>query len=273
VTTFDVYGMTDKLSPTIVDVIVARLEARGKNSFFQKMMHDYLDTMDIDSAATVLDLGCGTGVASRAIARRPGFKGAITGIDLSPYLVEVAERLAIEEGVKDRVTFRSGDTRSLDIKNQCFDAVVAHTLVSHVDDPLAVLKEAARVARPGSLIGIFDGDYASMTFSHEDPAEGRKYEDAIQAAVITNPRVMRDMPRLLREAKLELVKTFSYVLAEVGRADFWIPAIESFRKLVPQSGMLSTEEINRWADARLKDSENGTFFGASNYYGYVARRN
>jgi ubiquinone/menaquinone biosynthesis C-methylase UbiE len=93
VSTFDVYGMTDKLSPAIADVIVARLEARGKNSSFQKMMHDYLDTMDIDSAATVLDLGCGTGVASRAIARRPGFKGAITGIDLSPYLVEVAERL------------------------------------------------------------------------------------------------------------------------------------------------------------------------------------
>jgi ubiquinone/menaquinone biosynthesis C-methylase UbiE len=220
----------------------------------------------------VLDLGCGTGVASRAIARRPGFKGAITGIDLSPYLVEVAERLATEESVEDRVAFHSGDTRSLDLKDQSFDAVIAHTLVSHVDDPLAVLREAARVVRPGSLVGIFDGDYASMTFSHEDPAEGTKYEEAIHAAIITNPRVMRDMPRLLREAKLELVRTFSYVLAEVGKADFWIPAIESFRKLVPQSGILSSDAISRWADARLKDSENGTFFGASNYYGYVARR-
>jgi hypothetical protein len=36
--------------------------------------------------------------------------------------------------------------------------------------------------------------------------------------------------------------------------------------------MLSSGEINDWADARLKDSENGTFFGASNFYGYVARR-
>ena len=270
--TFDVYGMTDRLSPAIADVIVARLEARGKHPFFQKMMHDYLDAMDIDSAATVLDLGCGTGVGSRAIACRAGFKGAITGIDLSAYLVEVAERLATEQNVEDCVTFCSGDTRSLDLENQSFDAVVAHTLVSHVDDPLAVLKEAARVVRPGSLIGIFDGDYASMTFSHEDPTEGRKYEDAIHAAIITNPRGMRDMPRLLGEAKLELVKTFAYVLAEVGKADFWMPAIESFRKLVPQSGMLSSEEINYWADARLRDSENGTFFGASNYYGYVARR-
>jgi ubiquinone/menaquinone biosynthesis C-methylase UbiE len=264
--------MTDRLSPTIADVIVARLEARGKNAFFQKMMRDYLDRMDIDSAASVLDLGCGTGVASRAIAQRAGFAGAVTGIDLSPYLIEVAARLALEEGVGERVTFRAGDTRSLDIEDRSFDAVVAHTLVSHVDDPLAVLREAARVVRPGSLVGIFDGDYASLTFGHEDQMEGSKYEDAIHRAIITNPRVMRDMPRLLRKANLQLVETFPYVLAEVGKADFWLAAIESFRKLVPQSGMLSSEEIDRWADAQLKDSENGTFFGASNFYGYVARR-
>jgi hypothetical protein len=80
------------------------------------------------------------------------------------------------------------------------------------------------------------------------------------------------MPRLLRDADLELLKSFPYVLAEVGKADFWLPAIESFRKLVPQSGVLSSEQINAWADARLKDSDDGIFFGASNFYGYVARR-
>jgi ubiquinone/menaquinone biosynthesis C-methylase UbiE len=50
-------------------------------------------------------------------------------------------RLATEEGVGDRVEFRAGDTRSLDVPADTFDAVIAHTLVSHVDDPLAVIKE------------------------------------------------------------------------------------------------------------------------------------
>ena len=31
---------------------------------------------------------------------------------------------------------------------------------SHVDDPLAVVKEAARVEKPGGMVGLFDGDYA-----------------------------------------------------------------------------------------------------------------
>ena len=69
-----------------------------------------------------------------------------------------------------RVEFRPGDSRKLDLADGAFDAVVAHTLLSHVDDPLAVLKEAARLVRPGGTIGIFDGDYASMTFGHADPA-------------------------------------------------------------------------------------------------------
>jgi SAM-dependent methyltransferase len=195
--TFDVYGMTDKVNATIADAIVARLEARGKNPYFQMMMTDYFDAMDIDSASAVLDLGCGTGVASRAIVRRAGFAGSVTGIDLSPYLVDVARRLAVEEGIGERIMFRSGDTRSLDLEEQSFDAVVAHTLLSHVDDPLAVLQESARVVRQGGLIGIFDGDYASMTLSRRFGArqairrghsEGDHHEpqgDAGDAAAVT----------------------------------------------------------------------------------------
>jgi ubiquinone/menaquinone biosynthesis C-methylase UbiE len=39
-----------------------------------------------------------------------------------------------------------------------FDAVVAHTLVSHVQEPLTMIKEAARVVKPSGLISIKDGD-------------------------------------------------------------------------------------------------------------------
>ena len=113
--TVDPYAMTDRLDDALIQVVVARLEARGKHPVFAKMLQDYLDAMRIDTAKTVLDLGCGTGVAARAIARRGGFSGRVTGIDLSPRLAATARRLAIEEGLGDRVEFRAGDTRSLDL--------------------------------------------------------------------------------------------------------------------------------------------------------------
>lgn len=55
------YRITDKLEDALLDVIVTRLEARGKHRFFQNVLRDYLDAMEIDSANTVLDMGYGTG--------------------------------------------------------------------------------------------------------------------------------------------------------------------------------------------------------------------
>lgn len=268
----DPYHVTDQLDETFLDVIVTRLETRGKHPFFQKALTEYLDAMDIDAAKTVLDMGSGTGVAARCIARRPNFAGNVTGIDLSPYLAQTAARLSREEGLGERIDFRAGDTRSLDLADNTFDAVIAHTLVSHVEDPLVVLKEVARVVRPGGMVGIFDGDYASMTFTLSDEKQTRQYDEAIINAIVTSPLAMRYMPRLIREAGLQMVRVFPYVMADVGKADFWLSGIESFQKLAPKSGALTEEEANQWFASLVKDSEDGIFFGACNYYGYVARR-
>jgi ubiquinone/menaquinone biosynthesis C-methylase UbiE len=268
----DPYRITDKLEDLLLDVMVSRLEARGEHWFFQKVLGEYLDAIDIDSANTVLDMGCGTGVAARTIARRANFSGTVTGIDLSPYLVKAAKRLADEEGLGSRVEFRSGDTRELDIPDGRFDAVVAHTLVSHVQQPLTVLKEAGRVVKPGGLIAIFDGDYASMTFALDDPVESKRYDEALISAVVTSPRVMRQMPRLIQRAGLEMVMTFPYIMAEVGEGDFWLSAIDSFEKLAPKSGAMTESEATSWANVLHEASDKGVFFGASNYYTYIARR-
>lgn len=268
----DVYNITDKLGDAMLDVMVTRLEARGKHAFFQRMLADYLDAMKIDISRNVLDMGCGTGVAARAIAARPDFSGEVLGIDLSPYLAQVAKRLAAEDGVGGRTQFRAGDTRSLEIADATFDAVVAHTLFSHVADPAAVLGEAARVVKPGGMIGVFDGDYASLTFGQDDPDKAKEDDERVIDAVVTQPRVMRQLPALVKRAGLELVQTFPYILAETGRADFWVPALESFRALLPRAGAMTETEAQAWVDAQLAASDEGVFFGASNYYGYVLRR-
>jgi ubiquinone/menaquinone biosynthesis C-methylase UbiE len=270
--TMDVFGMTDKLEAQMLDVMVTRLEARGKHAFFSKMLQDYLDAMAIDSAQMVLDLGCGTGIVARAIAHRAGFSGTIVGVDLSAYLLEVATRLAAEAGVDSQITFQVGNSQRLDLPDAQFDAVVAHTLLSHVGDPLAVVQEAARVVKPGGMVAIFDGDYASLTFDQADPAQGRADDQALITALVTNPRVMRQIPRLLRQAGLTLVAFFPYVLAEVGQADFWASGIEAYRRLVAKAGLMTDQYADAWAARLGHDSQAGVFFGASNYYSYVAKR-
>lgn len=268
----DPFGRTDKLDDDILEALVVRFEARGKHPLFSKMLQEYLDAMQIDRAGAVLDMGCGTGLAARAIAHRAAFSGRIVGVDLSPYLVMAAERLAHEEGVAGRAEFRTGDTRRLEFADATFDAAIAHTLLSHVDEPLSVLKEATRVLRVGGMLGVFDGDFASLTFGHADPVKGKAYDEAVVSAVVTNPRIMREMPRLFRQAGLELVTSLPYVLSEIGRANFWSSAIEAYRRLIPEAGGMTRDEADAWAAGLRRDSEAGVFFGSSNFYAYVARR-
>jgi len=270
--TVDVYRITDKLDGPTLEVLVTRLESRGKQARFIAMMDEYLDAMKIESAAAVLDLGCGTGIAARAIARRRTFGGHITGVDVSAYLICAAKRLAEEEGLASAIEFRTEDSQRLDLPDASFDAAVAHTLVSHVQDPIAVLRELARIVKPGGAVGIFDGDYASLTFGTDDPAKGKADDETIINAIVTNPRVMRQMPQLLRQAGLELTASFSHVVADIGKADFWAPAIQSFLRLLPKAGAMTESDAQAWVDAMVKRSDQGVFFGASNYYSYVATR-
>jgi hypothetical protein len=83
---------------------------------------------------------------------------------------------------------------------------------------------------------------------------------------------MRQMPRLIRQAGLEMIGMFAYVMAEAGEGDFWLSAIDAYEKLAPRSGQMTEAEAASWAKALHEASDGGVFFGASNYYTYIARR-
>ena len=175
---------------------------------------------------------------ARALAARDGFAGTVTGIDQSPEFIAAAERLAADDGVGDRVEFVVGDAHELDFPTASFDAVVAHTLVSHVRDPLAVLAEAARVVRPGGSVAVFDGDYASLTFGSSDARLGQAMELAVQSMIMSSPRVMRELPRLLPKAGLRLTATQAHVYAEAGSSSFLLNLAETYAPLVASTGLL-----------------------------------
>jgi hypothetical protein len=114
--------------------------------------------------------------------------------------------------------------------------------------------------------------YASITFALDDPVESKRYDEALISAIVTSPRIMWQMPRLIQQAGLEMVRVFPYIMAEVGEGDFWLSAIDSFEKLAPTSGAMTEAEATSWTNALHEASNEGIFFGVSNYYIYIARR-
>ncbi len=268
----DVYQSIGGLTPEVQQRIIERLEFRGHDPVFVAMREAYLDKMDLAAAKRILDLGCGTGVVTRALARRNEVGAEIVGVDLSEALIAAARGFARDEGLSDRIDFRVGDCHGLDDADGSFDAVVTHTLISHVSDPAALIAQAARVSAPGGVIAIFDGDYSSMTFGAGDPELNAGVVGGILDATVANPVVMRELPDLLRQNGLEMADFLPELHAEAGQGSFFVNLAEAYVPMAVKAGSISEEIAPDWlADQRMA-SERGTFFAACNYYTYLARK-
>jgi len=92
----------------------------------------------------VLDLGCGGGFLSNALAKR-GHQ--VTGVDASQSSLDVAARHDATRSVR----YALGDAKRLPFDASTFDAVCAMDFLEHVDEPQVVIAEAARVLVPGGL--------------------------------------------------------------------------------------------------------------------------
>jgi SAM-dependent methyltransferase len=268
----DVFRSINDLDDAALARITARLEFRATDPTFVGFREVSFARLPIASARRVLALGCGTGVEVRALKRRPEFRGDVVGVDHSPRLIAEAERLTAEEGFAAGVEYRVGDAHALDLADASFDVVLAHTVLSHVTDPMAVIREICRVLEPGGTVAIFDGDYASLTFAYPDADLAKRVEEALQEVFVNNPRLMRDLPRLLRLAALELVEATPHAYADIGAGRYFANILDTFGPLLVSSGLLPTEEVERWRDWQTRALADGTFFGASNFYTYLARR-
>ena len=100
----------------------------------------------VRGARDVLDVGCGAGATTLAVARSLKGQGRCTGADLSAPLIELARRKAVETGV-DNADFVVADAQVHDFQPATFDAVISRFGVMFFDDPVAAFANLRRAAR------------------------------------------------------------------------------------------------------------------------------
>lgn len=110
-------------------------------------------SLQVPENPTVLDLGCGTGIATVVLARKMQGKGKFFGIDLSDKMMNVA-RARFERLCYPNVKFSKGDAEKLDFPKSSFDLVCSNQMFHWVMDKEKMLREVFRVLRPTGQVAL-----------------------------------------------------------------------------------------------------------------------
>lgn len=168
---------------------------------------------------SLLDCGCGVGSITLDLAELVA-PGKVIGMDMDEVQLEVARANAKTRGLTN-VTFEQGSVYELRFDLGTFDAVLAHTLLYHLSDPLKALKELRRVLKPGGIATISDDDFDTVTLAPEHPNIHRI--TAIWKNVVLfnggSPFYSRNLRGLMREAGFARTEGFAVAAEHYGRLE------------------------------------------------------
>lgn len=123
-------------------------ELPGHSDSIQRL----IEFSQVSAADTVLDLACGPGLVACAFAEHTAH---VTGIDLTPKMIEQAEKRQRENHVTN-VSWKIGNVLPLPFPDSSFSCVITRYIFHHFLDPRGVLSEMVRVCEPCGTVMVVD---------------------------------------------------------------------------------------------------------------------
>jgi len=241
---------------------VASLEERGRSGYMA-IVRGLLDALAIQPGESVLEVGCGSGVIMRELARRTGGKNRLIGRDMSPYLLREARALAHRAGLIDHIDFGEGRAESLPLPDDAVDVALSSTVFEEGDADL-MLSEIVRVTRPGGRVGIVVRavDMPFWVNLPLDPALKAKVDAPGIIGGGAAPNGVADMSLYRRLAALGLtgLRCFPQMVSVVPGSE----RIERYQQQILAA--LSPAETQAFQQAVAQAEADGTFFIAQAYH-------
>lgn len=147
------------------DTVACDWDRLREGYFTEKVREAALRKGELSRNMVVADVGAGTGFMAAGLASRVN---RVICVDASPEMLQVAERNLASF---DNLEYRVGDGAALPIADASLDAVFANMYLHHVEEPLAALKEMARVLKPGGRLVITDMERHDNEWMREEMAD------------------------------------------------------------------------------------------------------
>jgi ubiquinone/menaquinone biosynthesis C-methylase UbiE len=211
----------------------------------------------------VADIGCGPGAFAEALSAR----GAqVTAVDSAPAMLAATAARALGCELVE------ADALSLPLESRSHDAACLLQVLEYVADPVAALREAARIVRPGGVVLAADTDWDTQGFSVSDRGLGRR---VVQAWADTKPDgwAGRRLRGWLAAAGLVPEERCVVVLdaTEWGGDTFIAHNWPHHRRALERSGRVSASDLERFESEVEESVANGAFYWSVVRHAWLGR--
>ena len=242
---------------------VGLLEARGRSTYLG-LVRTVLDRVQIQPGEVILEVGGGSGVVLREIARRTAGANSIIDVDISPYLLHEATILAKRAGLAERMTFREGSAEAIPLAAESVDVALSFTVMEEGDAD-RMLAELVRVTRPGGRVAaiVRSLDLPSWANLPINAALRVKVDrpGLIGAGVASNGCADASLYRRFHGAGLTRLTCFPQLVAATPAE---VSRMTTFQQQI--LAMLTAEEAAEWRSAVSQAEAAGTFFIATGHH-------
>ena len=155
----------------------------------EKIMGGY-----IERGQTVLDLGCGSGTFTLAMAKMVGENGKVIAVDVQDEMLQMVRKKAVKEGMESRITTHKSGPNSIGISDKV-DFALAFYMVHEVPDAETFLKEVSSILKPSGKLLIVEPKI------HVSASSFRKTVDAAELVglkPISEPKIRLSRSMLLQ---------------------------------------------------------------------------
>lgn len=204
----------------------------GEPLKFLRYSAEYLvESLNLDSPQGILDIATGTGQAAMKAAQAVQPDGFVTAADISPGMLEQAEKNALQAGIKN-ITFKLADCENLPFEENSFDAVSCSSGIYIMRNIEQCVSEWVRVVKPGGKVGFSsfgEGILEPMMSLYE------KLLRAYNVEIISPTPLYRVNTAQICQTILENAGLGDIEIKRVQK-DYYIPSVEEWITLIENSG-------------------------------------
>jgi len=221
--------------------------------------------MGVAPGRRVIDVGCGPGIDTIALAELVGSDGQVVGVDLDERMVAEAERRAENARRPASLRHRLADACSLPFASDMFDAARCERLFQHLPRPALALAEMVRVVKPNGWVVVVDTDWATLSLDSLEPDLERRLARFHAESTMQNGYAGRQLYRLFRQQNLSdiTIEVLPQSMTDCGLVRRCI-GLEIAERNALQAGVLTQDELVRWHASMDTAAAQETFFASWN---------